>query len=773
MIGLTIALIFSRKSYAQSGTVISGKFYKLDVIAVDGQPGLTNVFAAPSINENGAVSYVGRNTGAGGAVYVSKNLNTAPTLINPALAGSSTRIVTGFSQINDLNQVVTRETDTSVIPQPQFLRRFDGNTTNSSVIIAAANGAGGFNDFSDIWVGISLNNINQAAWNARTGANNQLVTGFRPSFNQVTLMNASNTLRPMVADDGRVVIRGGGLTTDPILLYPYNLTSPTAIASSSTAFTTLGQSPGISDDGQVVVFYGVDGGGAGIFASLDMGGPTRQVFRIAGNRQVEDILAAGGNDDGVWDPGEAFKAGELGFNAAGGALFFNSFEPDSRVSVAHQSVAPSGIENDTFVISFIGTPNAASTAPQYFSNQKGLWTIRVDVKNESGTLRVKPSTAIPVVQINDTIGARTITNVLVYDQIANALTDDAGISRTQRRGDHKVAFWASTNSGNIIVRGSHLDSDEDGLFDHWETMGIDFDGNGGTPDLALHQAPFNANPNRKDIFIEIDYLEGGGHTHRPDRTPGNTPLVGATVLQAVTNAFAAAPVPNPTGPNGITLHAILDEAIVEIGATLQFTPRLAGAGNDFYDLKLGSNGTPAGSMCGTGPNDGHFGTSADRGNANCVNILGSRRLAFRYSIFGHDETLFPGSSGVAEVPGNDIFVSLRVRVPGPYNDFEDRASEFVATAGAAGSTTFDREWADIQAATFMHELGHTLRLPHGGSDEIHCKPCYLSVMRYGHQFNEFGPSLNIPGVADLTRVRTQRPLDYSRSPLGPPGSYLE
>lgn len=152
---------------AQSGSpvVISGRFYKFDVIAIDGQPGLTNVFAAPSINENGAVSYVGRNTGAGGAVYVSKNLNLAPMVINPALALTPTRIVIGFTQINNSSQVVAKDSDSSTSPQQQFLRRFDGNTTDSSVIIAAANGAGGFNDFDDIWVGPSLNNSNQAAWN--------------------------------------------------------------------------------------------------------------------------------------------------------------------------------------------------------------------------------------------------------------------------------------------------------------------------------------------------------------------------------------------------------------------------------------------------------------------------------------------------------------------------------------------------------------------------------------------------------------------------------
>src|SRR5436190_21591905 len=155
--------------------------------------------------------------------------------------------------------------------------------------------------------------------------------------------------------------------------------------------------------------------------------------------------------------------------------------------------------------------------------------MRVDVKRESGNLRIKPLTAIPVVQVNDTISTRTINNVLVYDQIANALTDDDGNARTQQRGDHKVVFFAITNSNNIIVRGSHLDTDQDGLLDHWETGGIDFNQDG-TVDLALHQAPFSANVNRKDLFVEIDYMEGGGHTHRPDRKPDNTALAGPSVF---------------------------------------------------------------------------------------------------------------------------------------------------------------------------------------------------------------------------------------------------
>jgi uncharacterized repeat protein (TIGR01451 family) len=760
---LVVLLYVSPISWAQSSPIISGKFFRWDVIAVDGTPGLTSVFPAPSINENGAVSYVGRNTGAGGGIYVSRHSGVSPVLINPSLAANPNRIVIGPSQITNSNQVLTKENDTSTSPQQQFLRRSDGNTTNSSVIVTAANGAAGFNDWDDIWNGITLNNNNQAAWNARKGVDNKLVTGFTPTFSQLTLANASNTLRPMVGDNGRVVVRAGGLATDPILLYQYNLTSPTSIASTVAGFTALGQSPGISDDGEVVAFYGVETGVTtpGIFVSLDVGGGTRQFFRIAGGRQIERPFS-GGNNDGVCDSGETCDPGELGFTAAGTAISFNSFDADSRIAVAHQAFPPAGIENDTLVVSFIGTPSSASSAPQYFSNQRGLWTIRVDIKNESG-IKVKPAMAIPVVQINDTIGTRTISNISVYDQVANALTDDSGNARTQQRGDHKVAFWAATSSGNIIVRGSHLDSDQDGLPDHWESSGIDFDGNG-TIDLALHQAPFSAKADHKDMFVEIDYMETTNHTHRPDRKPDKTNLAaGFTVLPAVTTAFANAPLTNPDSTNGIVLHAMVDEALPEI-SSIRFSSRLAGANDDFYDLKLGSNAAPAGNMCGTGATDGHVGTSADRSSGNCINILGARRLAFRYSIFGHNQADSPNSSGIAELPGNDSLVSLPVRDPAPAVDYEVYANHLATLYG----TSLDEEWASIQAGTFMHEFGHTLGLGHGGADLlINCKPNYLSVMSYARQFNEAGvAAINVPGVAPGTPItRVNRALDYSRSAL--------
>ena len=54
------------------------------------------------------------------------------------------------------------------------------------------------------------------------------------------------------------------------------------------------------------------------------------------------------------------------------------------------------------------------------------------------------------------------------------------VARTERQGEHRVTFWASIDggAGQMIVAGDHLDSDQDGLLDHWETQGIDLEGTG-------------------------------------------------------------------------------------------------------------------------------------------------------------------------------------------------------------------------------------------------------------------------------------------------------
>ncbi|MBU6412301.1 MAG: hypothetical protein KGS45_02410 [Planctomycetes bacterium] len=101
------------------------------------------------------------------------------------------------------------------------------------------------------------------------------------------------------------------------------------------------------------------------------------------------------------------------------------------------------------------------------------------------------------------------------------------------------------NGSGLIAWGpattSTIDTDGDGLPDSWEINGIDGDCNG-TIDLNL--AALGANPNHKDLFVEVDSMQG------------RAPLAG--VMASVQAAFANAPVSNPDGVQGINLRIIQD-----------------------------------------------------------------------------------------------------------------------------------------------------------------------------------------------------------------------
>ena len=249
------------------------------------------------------------------------------------------------------------------------------------------------------------------------------------------------------------------------------------------------------------------------------------------------------------------------------------------------------------------------------------------------------------------------------------------------------------------------DSDGDGLLDSWETNGIDADGNG-TIDLALNLPPFNADPQHKDQYLEVDYMAA------PAPQPGT--------LADVTAAFAAAPVANPDSTSGIRLHAMLGEVVPTYASVCFSNCTDFPAPASFQGLKSGG---PA--EC-----DGYFGTPAERASGNCAAILAARRLAFHYAIFGQSYSETPGSSGIAEIGGNDLMVTVAGKTP-----------EWIVAAGGMESA---------EAGTLMHELGHNLGFEHGGGDSINCKPNYQSVMSYSYQVPNLDPA---------------RPLDYSGEEL--------
>ena len=83
----------------------------------------------------------------------------------------------------------------------------------------------------------------------------------------------------------------------------------------------------------------------------------------------------------------------------------------------------------------------------------------------------------------------------------------------------------------------NADTDGDALPDGWEVNGHDF----------IDLKGLGADPLRKDIFIEVDYM------------PGFKPDDGA--IETVVDSFANAPVSNPDGSTGITLHVDIDDQV--------------------------------------------------------------------------------------------------------------------------------------------------------------------------------------------------------------------
>lgn len=96
------------------------------------------------------------------------------------------------------------------------------------------------------------------------------------------------------------------------------------------------------------------------------------------------------------------------------------------------------------------------------------------------------------------------------------------------------------NNANVCWQAS-FDTDNDGLLDVWEKFGVDTN-NDGIIDLDL--PALGANPLRKDVFIETDYLAAPNHSHGPRKD----------AIDRIVASFANAPIPNPDGTSGVQLH---------------------------------------------------------------------------------------------------------------------------------------------------------------------------------------------------------------------------
>lgn len=242
------------------------------------------------------------------------------------------------------------------------------------------------------------------------------------------------------------------------------------------------------------------------------------------------------------------------------------------------------------------------------------------------------------------------------------------------------------------------DVDQDGLTDRDELRG--FANHPDLPSIDQWLPQHDADPCRKTIAVEIDWLEDGAANDRPSdaaldearRMFDNAP-VNATPLDSIRCPYYRAP-PRP----GIQLLIDMSDAI-SVTPEERVIPLSASGTGDKTRFDLYRDGTIPG---------GGFFTPGRSGR-------------FFYNLWGY--------------AWNDSKASGKCCLG-------DNNNDFVVTLGRWDA---ERRTDRAQSVSFVHELGHALGLNHAGvTPEPNHKPNYLSVMSY--RYLAYG----LPDFAALT-----------------------
>ncbi|QXL84819.1 lamin tail domain-containing protein [Comamonas sp. NLF-1-9] len=291
-----------------------------------------------------------------------------------------------------------------------------------------------------------------------------------------------------------------------------------------------------------------------------------------------------------------------------------------------------------------------------------------------------------------------------------------------------ASHWAQVNfatpAGVNDVAAGVIDSDGDGIPDSAKQPGGSYGG------LDLYA--MGARAGQRGIFMQIDYMaDPGDGRHDPMLRPRKE------ALQKVVDAFAR----SPTRGKPYALH-------IDVGAL--YAPDFSPA-----DFNLGGGKEVAFHPCLAVPSKldpyGWIGTVPE--GCRSIHAYKSegfdlrRRLVFHYAIFGNSQQAdgSPGSSGLAELYGNDFIVTL--------GSLDVAGAE---TPPAPQTPAQEHRLINTQAGTLMHEFGHNLGLGHGGDDLMtNYKPNYLSIMNYLHQMTGLSASFTDARAAERYLLDTQ------------------
>lgn len=342
--------------------------------------------------------------------------------------------------------------------------------------------------------------------------------------------------------------------------------------------------------------------------------------------------------------------------------------------------------NDTFLIEkgdsdFVVTrdddDNYAVTAPKNFAFDTGGNVISV---NAAFDTVCNPASATPeecstgTTYDNATIKLRASTPVTGGEDVRFVISImDLGDSIYDSAAFIDKFLWSTEDcaSGAQEIQ----DADGDGLLDDWETSGVTVDlPNGGTAFIDL--PAMGADPNRKDLFIEVDWMaQTGLIDYRP--LP--------EMLQKVIDAYAAV---------GVTAH-------IDAGPNSLMNPETS----ETWDSMSAANAIDLVDTLGTASGANYDWTAFDALKETHFNA--ARRTIFHYVIIGH-RSPFAGVPYISRsLNASDLFL--------PWADLLGTLNE--------------------QAGSFLKGTGLNLALREGGSDNSRNKPQYLSVMNPLYTFD--------------------------------------
>ncbi|KVF25220.1 hypothetical protein WJ07_12370 [Burkholderia vietnamiensis] len=285
------------------------------------------------------------------------------------------------------------------------------------------------------------------------------------------------------------------------------------------------------------------------------------------------------------------------------------------------------------------------------------------------------------------VGSQSLDPLDTHDQSIVRLNSKFTVTGTST--DWTLVDFPTPGGPNDVAAGV-TDSDHDGIPDTAKAAGGTYAG------LDLYA--MGARPGQKDMFIQLDYMGNDASAATQDSA--------RQLQEASLTKMAAA----------FARHHF----VVHFDAGTRFSAKVDAA---HYDLDGANHERTFGKcvqMSATGSR-----LALDNGCTSIYEYYSQyvdprRRAFFRYGLFASSQNSngSSGPSGIAELPGNKVLVTLSGFVPNNLN--------------ANGETMR----VNFQAATLMHEFGHTLGLRHGGDElAVNYKPNYFSIMNYLYQLS--------------------------------------